>query len=235
MLDHDNEGKLAEMLKQVYKPATASPEFKERLRKRLIDAASGQPGPQPLWRRPLVWAPVAAALALALIAYFAVFPVFSPGTSGYGTLEIRITDAPTENFTAIWVTISDVQVHKAGDNAEDEDGWITIASENMTFELLELNREEKEELLASETMEAGLYTQIRMNVTEVKIAINDIEVDEEVKLGPGELKWIHPFEFDIRADETTVLILDFRAEDSLIPTGQGKYVFKPVIEVTLGE
>jgi hypothetical protein len=234
VLDNDDGNKLTEMLKKVYKPETASPEFKERLRKRLIDAASSQPGPQPLWRRPLVWAPVAAALALALIAYFAILPLFSPGTSGYGTLEIRITDAPTENFTAVWVTVSDVQVHKASDNAEDEDGWITVASENMTFELLELNREEKEELLASETMEAGRYTQMRMTVTEVKIAIDDIGVNEEVKLPPGELKWIHPFEFDIRADRTTVLVLDFKAEDSLVETGQG-YNFKPVIVVSLGE
>ena len=235
MLDHDNEGKLAEMLKQVHKPATASPEFKERLRKRLIDAASSQPGPQPLWRRPLVWAPVAAALALALITYFAIVPAFSPGTSDYGTLEIRATDASTENFTAIWVTISDVQVHKASDNAEDEDGWITVASENMTFELLAL--EDTEQLLASETIEAGRYTQMRMTVTEVKIAIDGQAVDEPIKLPSGVLKLLKSvaFGFDIQASETTVLLLDFDAQKSLTLTGQGMYIFDPVINPSLVE
>lgn len=235
MLDNDDGNKLTEMLKKVYKPATASPEFKERLRKQLIDAASGQTGPQPLWRRPLVWAPVAAVLALALIAYFAILPALSPGTSGYGTLEIRITDDPTENFTAVWVTISDVQVHKASDNAEDEDGWITVASENMTFELLEL--EDTEEVLARSKIEPGHYTQMRMTVTEVKIAIDGQAVDEPVKLPSGELKFLKPVAlvFDIQAGETTVLLLDFDARKSLSPIGQGMYMFDPVVKPSLVE
>jgi hypothetical protein len=237
VLDNDDGNKLTEMLRKVYKPERASPEFKERLRKRLIDAASSQPQPQPLWRRPLVWAPVAAALALALIAYFAILPAFSPGTSGYGTLEIRITDAPTENFTAVWITISDVQVHKASDNAEDEDGWITVASENMTFELLELGREEEEELLASATIEAGRYTQMRITVTEVKIAIDGQTVDGPVKLPSGELKFLQPVavDFDVQAGETRVLLLDFDARKSLSSTGQGMYMFNPVVTPSLVE
>ena len=235
MLDNDDANRLTEMLKKVYKPATASPEFKERLRKRLIDAARGQPGPQPLWRRPLVWAPVAAVLALALIGYFAILPLFSPGTSGYGTLEIRITDDPTENFTAVWVTISDVQVHKASDNAEDEDGWITVASDNMTFELLEL--EETGEVLATSKIEAGHYTQMRITVTEVEIAIDGQAVDEPVKLPGGELKFLKPvaFDFDVHAGETRVLLLDFDARKSLTLTGQGMYMFNPVVTPSLVE
>jgi hypothetical protein len=235
VLDNDDGNKLTEMLRKVYKPERASPEFKERLRKRLIDAASSQPQPQPLWRRPLVWAPVAAALALALITYFAILPAFSPGTSGYGTLEIRITDGPTENFTAVWVTISDVQVHKASDNAEDEDGWITVASENMTFELLEL--EDREEVLATSKIEAGHYTQMRMTVTEVEIAIDGQAVDEPVKLPSGELKFLQPVavDFDVQAGETRVLLLDFDARKSLTRTGQDKYVFDPVVKPTLVE
>jgi hypothetical protein len=105
----------------------------------------------------------------------------------------------------------------------------------MTFELLELGREEEEELLASATIEAGRYTQMRITVTEVKIAIDGQTVDEPVKLPSGELKFLKPvaFDFDVQSSDTTVLLLDFAARDSLTSTSQGMYMFNPVVTPSL--
>src|SRR4030042_2912586 len=136
------------MLKDIYKPETASPQFKERLRRQLIEAA-GRPAPRPLWLRPLVWAPVGAVVALVLIAYFVVASVTSPQTVRSGSLEVWVTDAPGE-VSRLDVTVSEVQAHRAGDDTADDDGWITVISDTRTFDLLALR--DVQELLGEEEL-----------------------------------------------------------------------------------
>lgn len=226
MLEHDNEGKLMQVLKQVYKPATASPEFRQKLRRRLVDAAS-QPAPRPLWFRPLAWAPVAAAVALGLIAYFVIVPLASPTTSAHGALEIWVTDAPGE-VLSLDVTVSNIQVHMASDNVDDEEGWITVVSDNRTFDLIALRG--VQELLGEQELEAGHYTQIRMTVDNV--TVNGVEAN--IIVPSGVLKLVGQFE--IKADCTTALTLDFDALSSLRePTGEGKIVFQPIVKLIIGE
>lgn len=231
MPEHDNEAKLAEILKAVYKPATASPEFRERLRRRLIEAAASQPMPRPLWFRPLAWAPVAAAVALGLIAYFVIVPLVSPTTSAHGSLEIYVTDAPGE-VVSLDVTVSQVQVHRAGDDTADDDGWITVISENVTFDLIALR--DVQQLLGEEQLEVGHYTQIRLNVDNV--TVND-EIDANIKLPLADgNKLMLVGQFEIQADCTTALTLDFDAYASLVfDDGRVAFEPKPTVKLIVGE
>jgi hypothetical protein len=229
MLDHNNEDGLKKMLKEAYKPASASSEFKERLRKHLIDTAGSQPRPQPLWLRPLVWAPVAIALAIGLIAYFVILPLMSPTKTMSGTLEIWVTDAPGE-VSSVNVTVSQVQVHSAGDsdNVDDEQSWITVIPDNRTFDLVALQLQDVKELLGDNELEAGHYTQIRLTLDNVTVDGSNAEIH----LPSGILKLVGPFE--IQADRTTSLTLDFDVHESLKQAGDN-IIFDPVVHPIIGE
>lgn len=219
---------LERMLKDIYKPETASPQFKERLRRQLIEAA-GRPAPRPLWIRPLVWAPVAAAVALGLIAYFVIASITSPPTVRSGSLQIWVTDDRPAEISSVEVTVSQVQVHVAGDDTADDAGWITVISDNRTFDLIALR--DVQEFLGEERLEVGHYTKLRLSVDEVSVD----GIDAEIKLPGNELDVVGQFE--IKADCTTAITLDFDIDDpnSLVFTGEGKVIFQPVVKPIIGE
>ncbi len=153
-----------------------------------------------------------------------------------GTIEVRVTDAPAGyEVTSIMVTIAEdgVQVHRASDN-QTEGEWITIPiTGDNPFDLKEL--EDVEEVLGSDNMTAGRYTQIRMDIEMVVVTyLKDGEVNTANATMPsGKLKFVRPFE--VVEGETTVLLLDFDAEKSVIFTGSGKVMVKPVVKLMVSD
>ena len=243
MMSHGNDKEIMKILKDVYKREEASPGFKAKLRHRLdAEVGSATSAPRPFWRRPLLWIPSAAgaAVALVLVIAFVIVPavtrnnaVIPPGP--VGTLEVRVTDAKNEPVvTAINITFDNITVHRAGDG--DSDGeWIVVAENlNKTVDLLQLSG--IGDLLGEDEIQAGHYTQIRVGVVKVEVVVDG--VTEEVALEPagdavlpsGELKFVRNFE--IKADETTVIIIDFdiSADKSVVFAG-GKWIFKPTIKL----
>ena len=161
-----------------------------------------------------------------------------------GTIEVRVTDAPPGyEIISIWVTVSEeegegVKVHKAGDDGEGD--WITIGilEGANPFNLLELAG--LEEVLAVGEVDAGKYTQIRMNIASVIVTYlaegSETPVTVEATLPSGELKFVRPF--DVVAEETTTLLLDFIADKSVVVTGAtqsdaAKVIFKPVVKLSI--
>ena len=75
--------------------------------------------------------------------------------TGKGTLVMKITDTPiSDTITAVYITISKVEVHKVGYGSEDEGtevGWITITEDEKKYDLLEIK--DVEELLTSKELE----------------------------------------------------------------------------------
>jgi len=200
-----------------------------------------------------------AIIAVLLTGCAGVFQSASkaPGTQTAGQttgkLVVMVTDAPTpEPIKEINVTITSLQVHKAGvkgtptsptsptatatgsEEDDDDGGWIDIpldgASENgKTFDLFEVRN--VQDLLGTQTLVSGNYTQIRLEVFRVEIVLDDGKSTIlPAKLPSGKLKFVHPFEID--GNQTTEILLDFDAEASLHVTGKNEYMFKPVIKVS---
>ncbi len=143
-----------------------------------------------------------------------------------GTLVMQITDAPADlNIEKALVTISGVEVHLADGDENATTGWMTVVSEEQTFDLLQLVG--VTELLGQTQLEAGKYTQVRLSVTSAKVTIDGMEYDLEVP--SDKLKLVKGF--DIVAGETTTLTLDFDAKESVVATGAGKYLLKPTIKI----
>jgi len=150
-----------------------------------------------------------------------------PSAVATGILEVRVTDAPTEHeVSTIELTIANIAVHKA----DGKNGWFEIIKGPDTFDLLKLL--EDEEVLGEKEIDAGHYTQIRLDVKTVEANI-DGEDRDDIVLPSGKLKIVGSF--DINADKKTILTLDFDAEESLVFAGNGKVIFKPVIKLIITE
>ena len=164
-----------------------------------------------------------------------------PGTSGQpaaglqtGNVELRITDAPRkDNVTAIYVTVTQVQIHKAGSDNDSDAEWITAnLTSNNRFELLSLrkpNGVQIKDYLGSATLAAGKYTQVRLAVDNVSVTVDGVTKGADVP--SGKIKLVHPFE--VLPSGNTTLLFDFEADKMVTIAGKsGKILVKPVIKLT---
>ena len=168
-----------------------------------------------------------------------------------GTLSLSLTDTATGEYRAVYVTIQEVSVHQAETDAEEEkereNGWVTVAEPNRTYNLLKLINGVLEPL-GIEQLKAGHYTQMRLVLGETPddepnilnqdhpypnyiIYDDDQDTVQELKVPSGYktgIKMVHGF--DIMADQTTDLILDFDASRSVVTAGSsGQLLLKPTI------
>ena len=147
-----------------------------------------------------------------------------------GILEIRVTDAPPQrNVSEINVNLTNIEVHKAGDETGTKGDWIMVIAEAKPFDLIKLRESGVEDVLGEAEILSGHYTQIQMDVELVDAIIDDERVDAGVVLPSGKLKLIGSF--DVETGKKTVLTLDFDADKSLVFTGEGKVIFKPVVKL----
>lgn len=209
-------------------------------------------------------------LALLVFAIFisgclSFFPTLEDDTiaPGEGRLKIYLTDLSekykandSENYSAVYITISKIEAHIAGEDEATEGEWIVLrdwSNENglvlPVFDLMILK--DVSELLIDGSFDAGKYTQLRLFVTKASILVETEEIKEDSKLievtdeVPSDainveipsvyqtgLKLIHPFE--VNEDETTELTIDFDAEKSIVKTGNGEYKLQPDIKIVTG-
>ena len=144
-----------------------------------------------------------------------------------GIIEIRVTDPPPPGVDSANVTLTKLEVHQVSDNGS---GWITIIEDEVTFDLFEII--DQAMTLGSEDVTAGKYTQIRAEVTGVE-GLTKAGDPYKAEVPSGTLKFVRPF--NVEAGVTTVLTLDFDGDKSLIMTGKGKFLFKPVVKLLIEE
>lgn len=145
-------------------------------------------------------------------------------SKGEGILELRITDKPGDlNITEVWINISTIEVHKSGNNSTAS--WFTIMEDGKEFDLVMLRN--VTEFLGKENLTVGNYTQIRFNINMANVTIDDVSYN--LSIPSKTIKLIRPF--NITEGETTTLILDFDANESIHETGNEKYMFKPTLKI----
>lgn len=110
------------------------------------------------------------------------------GAQGTGHVTTNLTDAPTDEYSKVLVTISEVEAHISGDvdieddeddgddddgddddggEVDGEDGWVELADDTREYDLLALQGDATE-VMGDEGLPAGKYTQIRLIVDSAK-------------------------------------------------------------------
>jgi hypothetical protein len=144
----------------------------------------------------------------------------STDSSGTGKLNILLTDAPA-SFNSVNVVFREISAHIDSD-------WVQILNEPEDIDLLQYSNGETF-LLASEDIDPGHYTQIRLIIDSAYVTIGDtseeLTVPSSAKTG---LKY-GP-QFSIEEGSTYTLVIDFNADKSVVKNGQG-YALKPHIRV----
>ncbi|MBN2178549.1 MAG: DUF4382 domain-containing protein [Deltaproteobacteria bacterium] len=163
-------------------------------------------------------------------------------SSAAGSLALKLTDAATNDYQAVYVTIEEVQVCLDDENDEEENNWYTVAEPKRTYNLLELVNGVQAQLGVTD-LDAGRYTQMRLIIgTEARdshpyanyiVIVDDEDNPHELKVPSGSQTGIKLVSgFEIYENQTTELILDFDASRSVVKAGNsGKWILKPVIKV----
>lgn len=176
-------------------------------------------------------------LALALTAGIVTAACGSgTGPSGSGTLRMTIKDSPFSEAMALLVTFTDVSVHRS----DTPDGtWTTLTTGPRTCDLKRLVN--AQDVLGTAPLTAGHYTQIRLLVASAAMSYTQATTGEtcaasfsltnplNVTIPSGEVKLNR--EFDIAANSTTSILIDFDGDKSMREMGNGSYSMSPVISI----
>ena len=178
-----------------------------------------------------LWIVVAVIVVLGGAYLLTSSPKVPPATeeqntlSGEGRVIYSVTDAAADMgaISEINMTVSKVEMHSAA----SADAWVTVSSTPKTFDLLELNASSENEVLADVKTAVGTYDQVRLSVDSIIVKMKDGST-KTAKLPSGVLK-INTAVL-VRAEETASVNFDFLADKSLHVTGNGTYIFAPVVK-----
>ena len=151
----------------------------------------------------------------------------TPSQSGQGQIKMYLVDSAAA-FDSVNVVVTRVEVHQA--NADSTSGWTTVNNVTSTYDLLTLQNGVNA-VLGDTFLAAGQYTQIRLIVGDgCRVVLGGLGFPLEIPSGMETgLKLNH--EFTIVENTLYELTLDFDVEHSVILTGAGQYMLKPVIRV----
>ena len=145
-----------------------------------------------------------------------------------GTLRVLLTDAPG-NYDAVYIDIREVRIHKSSNADDGDSGWITINTQPMIVDLLELTNG-KYEIMGEVDLEPGRYTQLRLILGDQ----NEVVIDgtgHTLSTPSAQQSGLKlNLNVDIEGGEMYTLLLDFDASRSIVKAGQsGRFNLKPVI------
>jgi len=162
-------------------------------------------------------------------------------SSGTGTLSVRLTDSPFTDAKAVLVTFSDVSVHR--EDAEWTKVPFAAGATTRTCDLKKLQG--PIDILGTGPVPAGHYTQIRLMVTSTTIYLDNPSdpaapacaatlaepagTKASVTIPSGEVKLNRAF--DLAADGTLSIDLDFDGDRSIHLTGSNTYTMSPVVAI----
>lgn len=158
--------------------------------------------------------------------------------SSMGTVGVSLTDAPACGFDAVNVTVAKVRIHQSATASDTDTGWTDITlSPARKINLLNLTNGALD-ALGQTSLVAGHYSQLRLvldanssqSLSNSVVPTGGVETTlatpSAVQSG---IKLVN--EFDVAAGQRVDLVLDFDACKSIVTTGNGKYLLKPIVKV----
>lgn len=149
-----------------------------------------------------------------------------------GIIEIRVTDPPPPGVTSAVVHLTKIEAHRVVGAGYK---WEPIFEGSVSFDLIEIF--DKLKVLGWAEIEAGSFTQIRMDVTEVVVTIGGYSDPISATVPSDKLRIVRPF--NVEGGVKTILTLDFDGDKSLIlpgkdvVTGKERALFKPVVKLLI--
>lgn len=157
-------------------------------------------------------------------------------TDASGTLQVWLTDAPAD-FEAVLIDIQSIRVHKSEEENTDrseseeeakEEGWATIPYDGGPVDLLEL-RNGNEMSLGETELESGTYKQVRLILGENNEVIIDGQSYPLQTPSTQQSGLKLKIDAYIQGGSIFSLLIDFDAARSIVDTGNGNYMLKPVL------
>ena len=157
----------------------------------------------------------------------------SSGTVQTGTVAVFVKDGPSDEFSQIWVTITQVELLPVN-------GSPVVIYDNPSgcrIDILDY-RDEDFLLKIHRSVPAGQYSKIRLSVTDIEpvpTAASAIGSNIEVKLPSGKID-LNPREpFTVTPGGTLSIRLDIDANKAIHvhPSKAGWYIFRPVVFVDI--
>lgn len=174
-----------------------------------------------------------------LSAYFAIALLFliggcqkedttGPGNaSGNGTIVVRLTDAPAA-YDSVNIAVDSIRVHV--DSGDSLGGWYTISRSPAMYDLLQFVGR-KDTIVAEGPIPAGYYSQLRLYIgVGSNVVVGGVTHPLEIPSGSQSGLKLN-IQATIIGGVQYVLVLDFDASRSIVVTGNGRYLLKPVIKV----
>lgn len=164
--------------------------------------------------------------------------------TGTGTMKVSLTDAPAA-YDEVNIEIRQVLVNQdedaeePDDNGEDNDegeedgdeednGWYSILDDSMTVNLLDYQNGNTLELGETE-LEAGQYNQIRLILGDNNNVVIDGETYNLSTPSAQQSGFKLLVNATVEEDQVYELVIDFDASQSIVETGNGNYILKPVL------
>lgn len=159
------------------------------------------------------------------------------GTTPTGTLKLSMTDAPA-CYQSVVVNVAKVRVHTSDDGGtpDGDGGWREIVPPNapVQIDLLNLTNGRLAEL-GQATVPAGRYKQLRLVLANNGNTVTPVGAPspEPLTTPSGQQSGLKiKVDFDVLANQTSDLLMDFDACKSIVLTGSGKYLLKPVVRLS---
>lgn len=163
----------------------------------------------------------------------------SSGPVPQGTLQMSITDAPA-CYESVLVSIAKVRVHMDSATGDNDGGWKEIVPANapVQVDLVNLTNGQLADL-GKGLIDAGTYHQLRLVLADndsahpLRNAVKPIGGTLQPLKTPSAqesgLKVKQAFE--VQPNTTSDMVLDFDACKSIVLTGSGQYLLKPVVRL----
>ena len=173
--------------------------------------------------------PFFSFLLASSLFFFACNKNDSNTSSNKARLQVYLTDDPAA-YDAVFIDVQDIKVNYSTDTAN---GWISLSNVNRgSYDILRLVND-KDTILGDAELNSGKIEQIRLILgpnNYVKVNGQMIQLTTPSAQQSGLKLNIHQ---DVNAGVLYKLLLDFDAARSIVKTGNGKYMLKPVIRTTL--